>query len=109
MPLGHRNSLKTKAQEVVAHFLCYVEKFSSVLVFEHRVMLLRLADQVVHIAVGRKQVFPAIVVVVDESVAPSRMGSADNQHLCGGRNILKRISPPVCGQKPEYCHPNCFV
>src|SRR5439155_13031415 len=48
--------------------------------------------------------FPAIVVVVNESAAPSRTRSTHYQDLGGGRDVLKRFPTLVAKQGPDLSH-----
>jgi hypothetical protein len=99
-----RAALVAEGGEVRPQLLRDVLEAPALEVAEHRVALGAVRGQVVDVAVRRVDVLPAVVVVVDEPVAPAREAEAQAHHPGGRRGVEKPLPPVVPEESPHLHH-----
>src|SRR5690349_2385819 len=82
-------TVETGVSKVGPHFCRYVCKSFALRVLEKREVLCGIRHEVVDISVGAEQVFPSIVVVIDEAGAPSGKTSAQLHQFHRRGNIVE--------------------
>src|SRR5437867_9530981 len=70
-------------------------------VAEHGVRLLRIVAEIVHITIGGIQIFPPVVVIVDEAGAPAADPVRKAPETSGVADVSKKL-PAIAGEKREY-------
>src|SRR6058998_2888036 len=83
------------------------ERFA-VEVAEHGVRLLRIVAEIVHVTVGGIQIFPPVVVIVDEAGAPAAEPGGKASETSGVADVAERLSA-IAGEKREYLHREIVV
>src|SRR5207244_7084627 len=62
------------------------------------------AYEIIHVAIGAEEVFPAVVVVVDEAVTPAGKRLAQSHQLHFGRDVTEEFATLVAKQTPDLAH-----
>src|SRR2546425_11750483 len=92
--------MEALARESDTHGSGDVGEGFAVEVAEHGVRLLRIVAQIVHITIGGIQVFPPVVVIVDEAGAPAAEPVGKATETSCVADVSKKL-PAIAGEKCE--------
>src|SRR5262245_39090173 len=93
--------METFARESDAHRSGDVGEGFAVEVAEHRVRLLRIVAQIVHITIGGIKIFPPVIVIVDEAGAPAAEPVGKASETSRVADVAEEL-PAIAGEKREY-------
>src|ERR1039458_2475211 len=91
-------------KEILAHLLRDIPELLAIHVFKQSVVLAGVRNHVVDVSVSRIEILPAIIVIVDETIAPSRHGFAELGHPRALRKVPERAALLVAKQRPDLAY-----
>ena len=97
-------SLISQKGKIRSHLLADIDERFSVDIFKHRIALFGIWGEIVHIAVGGVKVLPSVVIIIDESNAPSGKRQAQLLKMGLTGHIVERMPPGVAENAEDLPH-----